>query len=115
MYPRLLLARDLLTKDGVIFISIDDNEQANLKLLCDDVFGEENFISSICVKMSHLSGMKMSHKEKKIPKIKEFVLLYSKNKDDFSLNTVFIPGKWEKVLDRYDYFVDINENISSRS
>lgn len=42
MYPRLLLARDLLSKDGVIFISIDDNEQANLKLLCDDVFGEEN-------------------------------------------------------------------------
>ncbi len=44
MYPRLLLARDLLSKDGVIFISIDDNEQANLKLLCDDVFGEENFV-----------------------------------------------------------------------
>lgn len=45
MYSRLLLARDLLTDDGVIFISIDDNEQANLKLLCDDVFGEENFIA----------------------------------------------------------------------
>ena len=45
MYPRLLLARDLLTDDGVIFISIDDNEQSNLKLLCDDVFGEEHFIA----------------------------------------------------------------------
>ncbi|MCX7998965.1 MAG: site-specific DNA-methyltransferase [Leptospiraceae bacterium] len=44
MYPRLLLARDLLSQDGVIFISIDDNEQANLKLLCDEVFGEENFV-----------------------------------------------------------------------
>ena len=42
MYPRLLLSRDLLTDDGVIFISIDDNEQANLKLLCDSIFGEEN-------------------------------------------------------------------------
>lgn len=42
MYPRLLLARDLLSKDGVIFISIDDNEQANLKILCDEIFGEEN-------------------------------------------------------------------------
>jgi adenine-specific DNA-methyltransferase len=41
----LLLARDLLSNDGVIFISIDDNEQANLKLLCDDVFGEENFVA----------------------------------------------------------------------
>ena len=46
MYPRLLIARDLLKKDGVIFISIDDNEQANLKLLCDDVFGDENFIGT---------------------------------------------------------------------
>ena len=45
MSPRLQLARDLLSKDGVIFISIDDNEQANLKLLCDYVFGEENFVA----------------------------------------------------------------------
>lgn len=47
MYPRLLLARDLLTPDGVIFISIDDNEQANLKLICDSVFGEESFVATI--------------------------------------------------------------------
>lgn len=45
MLPRLLLARDLLSKDGVIFISIDDNEQSNLKLLCDDIFGEDSFIT----------------------------------------------------------------------
>lgn len=44
MYPRLQLARNLLTEDGVIFISIDDNEQANLKKLCDEIFGEENFV-----------------------------------------------------------------------
>lgn len=50
MYPRLLLARDLLTDDGVIFISIDDNEQANCKLICDDVFGEECFVANICHK-----------------------------------------------------------------
>lgn len=47
MYPRLLLARDLLKDDGIIFISIDDNEQANLKLICDDVFGENNFLTCI--------------------------------------------------------------------
>jgi adenine-specific DNA-methyltransferase len=45
MYSRLLIARDVLSKDGVIFISIDDNEQAGLKLLCDEVFGENNFIT----------------------------------------------------------------------
>jgi adenine-specific DNA-methyltransferase len=47
MYSRLLLARDLLSNDGVIFISIDDNEQANLELLCNDIFGEENFLGQI--------------------------------------------------------------------
>lgn len=49
MSPRLQLARELLSKDGVIFISIDDNEQANLKLLCDYVFGEENMVAQIMV------------------------------------------------------------------
>lgn len=46
MYPRLYLARQLLRDDGVIFISIDDNEQAQLKVLCDEVFGEENFVAN---------------------------------------------------------------------
>ena len=53
MYPRLLLARDLLRDDGVIFISIDDNEQANLKILCDEIFGEENFIAQIIWEKVH--------------------------------------------------------------
>ena len=56
MYPRLLLARDLLTDDGAIFISIDDNEQANLKLLCDDVFGEENCLGCICRSTGQTTG-----------------------------------------------------------
>ncbi len=47
MYPRLYLSRNLLREDGVIFISIDDNEAANLKLLCDEVFGEENFVANV--------------------------------------------------------------------
>ena len=79
MLPRLHLAYELLTKDGVIFISIDDNEQANLKLLCDEVFGEENFINCVAVKMSEASGVKMAHTEKKLPKLKEYVLIYKKN------------------------------------
>lgn len=47
LYPRLLLARNLLKKEGIIFISVDDNEQANCKLICDDVFGENNFLTCI--------------------------------------------------------------------
>ncbi|MFM2408812.1 MAG: hypothetical protein RL358_1554, partial [Pseudomonadota bacterium] len=50
MYPRLYLAKQLLRDDGVIFISIDDNEQAQLKVLCDEVFGEENFVGSVAWK-----------------------------------------------------------------
>ena len=47
MYPRLRLLHELLSKDGVIFISIDDNEMANLKLLCDEIFGERNFVANL--------------------------------------------------------------------
>ena len=79
MYPRLLLARDLLSKDGVIFISIDDNEQANLKLLCDEIFGEENFISSFIVIRSEGGGLAkhavIGH---------DYMLVYAKNISDFT-------------------------------
>jgi len=105
MYPRLLLAKDLLKDDGVIFISIDDNEYAQLKLLCDEVLGEENLISTITVKMSHLSGVKMSHRSKKIPKIKEHLLFYAKNKDSIILNDEMIDSSWEEALDRYNGFI----------
>jgi adenine-specific DNA-methyltransferase len=76
MYPRLLLARDLLSKDGVIFISIDDNEQANLKLLCDnDIFGEENFIECLKWKRKKQPSFLATH----TAKVMEYVLVYSKN------------------------------------
>jgi len=57
MYPRLKLARNLLRDDGVIFISIDDNEQANLRRLCDEVFGEQNFIGQMIWKRRASSAM----------------------------------------------------------
>lgn len=74
MLPRLLLARDLLSKDGVIFISIDENEQSNLKLLCDDIFGEENLAGEIIWKNSSKNDeayISMQH---------EYILCYVKNK-----------------------------------
>lgn len=74
MYPRLLLARDLLTDDGVIFISIDDNEQSNLKLLCDDVFGEENFVANIIVQAN-----KRGQTYKQLAKTHEYLFVYTKN------------------------------------
>ncbi|MFN9339484.1 MAG: site-specific DNA-methyltransferase [Candidatus Kapaibacterium sp.] len=74
MYPRLLLARDLLSKEGVIFISIDDNEQANLKLLCDDVFGEENFVGSIV----RATGTTTDQGGSGLGKSFDYLLVYSK-------------------------------------
>src|SRR5690625_3033816 len=76
MYPRLQLARDLLSDDGVIFISIDDNQQANLKLMCDDVFGIENFVSQIIVQSN-----KRGQTYKELAKTHEYLLTYTKNID----------------------------------
>ncbi len=75
MYPRLLLARDLLTPDGAIFISIDDNEQGNLKLLCDDVFGEENLIGVI----SNVNNPKGRSDDKYFATAHEYLLVYKRN------------------------------------
>lgn len=77
MYPRLKVARDLLTDDGVIFISIDDNEQANVKKICDEIFGENNFISQIIWERAFApinlkKHFSVSH---------DYILCYSKNKD----------------------------------
>lgn len=77
MLPRLQLARDLLDKDGVIFISIDDNEVSDLRLLCDDIFGAENFISCLSIE-NNPKGRKNSDF---IAVSSEYCLIYSKNKD----------------------------------
>jgi|SRR5690625_456927 len=73
MYPRLKLARNLMTDDGVIFISIDDNEQANLKKLCDEIFGEENFVNTLIWNKQH------SQQQGVIKRYHESVLIYAKN------------------------------------
>ena len=92
MYPRLKLARDLLTDDGVIFISIDDNEQANLKRLCDEIFGEENFVVNIVWQSKSGGG----HDEKLVVKENEYILLISKNK-----NFVNLGKRIEENNDKY--------------
>ena len=82
MLPRLKLARDLLREDGVIFISIDDNEQANLKILCDEIFGEENFVADFIWK--NKSGG--ANDSKFIAIDNEFILCYAKNIDTLTIN-----------------------------
>jgi adenine-specific DNA-methyltransferase len=75
MYPRLRLARNLLRDDGVIFISLDENEIANLRLLMNDIFGEENFISTICV----VSNWKGRSDDNYIATAHEYLMMYRGN------------------------------------
>ena len=77
LYPRLRLARDLLTDDGVIFISIDDNEQANLKKICDEIFGEKNFIAELPTIMN----LKGNNDEFGFAGTHEYTLVYIKEKN----------------------------------
>jgi adenine-specific DNA-methyltransferase len=85
MYPRLYLARNLLQQDGVIFISIDDNEVANLKLLCDEVYGAENFEGHIHWRRRHNQP---NDKTKMIGLVAEHILCYAKNSSDYKTSGV---------------------------
>lgn len=96
MLPRLSFARDLLTDDGVIFISIDDNEQANLKRLCDEVFGEENFIAQFIwekrVNRENRSETSVRH---------DYVLCYSRNEAESGMHRLHQLPMTEKALANY--------------
>ncbi|GAA0404210.1 site-specific DNA-methyltransferase [Paenibacillus motobuensis] len=76
MYSRLKIARNLLSEDGAIFISIDDNEIINVRRLCDHVFGESNFFAQVIVQSN-----KRGHTYKQISKTHEYLLIYTKNPD----------------------------------
>lgn len=109
IYPRLKLARSLLAEDGVVFVSIDDSESANLKHLLDEVFGEGNFIDTIAVEMSTTSGPKtVNAQQGTIVKNVEFVHVYRKSAAfDAAPHTPLLDG-----VDSYDthYTVWLNED-----
>lgn len=94
MKERLILLKKLLSDDGLIFIQIDDNEQAYLTVLMDELFGRKNHLNTICVKMSEATGVKMTHANKRLPKLKEYILVYKKT--DILINQIKIPKeKWD--------------------
>ncbi len=95
MYPRLYLARNLLREDGLIFISIDDFEFDNLKKVCDDIFGEENFLENIIWKKRYGGGAK----EKHLVSIHEYILCYAR--DIESIEPLFVPQKQESIEHYY--------------
>ncbi|MFP6196608.1 site-specific DNA-methyltransferase [Helicobacter pylori] len=103
MLPRLKLARDLLKEDGVIFISIDDNECANLKILCDEIFGEGNFVA--CLKWKK---KKQPSFLSKVAVILEYILVYAK---DFSLIDKL---GLDNVSDSDKPIINTSNNLSKR-
>ena len=105
MYPRLFLARNLLKEDGVIFVSIDDHEVHNLRLLMDEVFGEENFIDCVIWKKRYGGGAK----EKYLVSVHEYVVMYSRSKLD--VQEITVPTSNESVE---RYYKDRDENYEVR-
>lgn len=81
MRPRIQILRNLLCEEGVIFIQISDEEQAYLKLLCDEVFGRGNFVNMISVNMKNIAGASGGGEDKRLKKNCEYILIYAKNYD----------------------------------
>lgn len=96
MSKRLRIAKQLLSEKGVIFISIDDNEQAQLKLLCDEIFGQENFLGLITRRQS--SGAKNDTGENRVVTTADYLISYAKS--DFSFNPYYVTN--QKTYPRED-------------
>ena len=88
LYPRLRIAKDLLTEDGVIFISIDDNEQENLKKICDEIFGSQNFVFQIAWRRTDNQP-----NIGKIARVKEYILCFAKNISSLGLGKLPLTDK----------------------
>ena len=104
IYPRLKVARDLLTDDGVIFISIDDNEVENLRKVCDEVFGESNFVECLKWKRKKQPSFLAKH----TAKLMEYILVYAANFNSLAKLSI------ETISDSTKKVINITNNISDR-
>lgn len=107
MYPRLRLARNLLTQDGVIFISIDDNEVANLRKICDEVFGEDNFIAEFIWRGGRRNASKY------ISTSHEYLLCYTKSIDFCNIHNVRWYIQKKGLQDIYKKVQEINKKTNN--
>lgn len=104
MYPRLRLARNLLTDDGVIFISIDDNEIHNLRKICDEIFGEDNYIDTLHWKRKKQPSFLAKH----TAKVMEYILIYGKFADSVGKLSI------ENISDETKKVVNLTNHITVR-
>jgi adenine-specific DNA-methyltransferase len=103
MRNRLTVAKELLRHDGIILIQCDDNEQAYLKVLMDELFGLDSFVNTLAIRSSTPSGTKTAHKYKTIIKQKDYIHIYKKSNEIY-LNPQY--SKKEKWDTHFNYFVD---------
>ena len=102
MKPRLELLRKLLSDDGVIFIQLDDNEQAYLKVLCDEIFGRNNYLNTISVKMKNIAGASGGGEDRRLKKNVEYIMVYTKNYDLFKwINNAYDYTELSDLVDNY--------------
>ena len=101
IYTRLMVARSLLTEDGVIFISIDDNEDGNLLKICNEVFGSENFIGQLIHQRAKGGGQ-----AKHIVKGHDYILVYSSNSDALNLARKKVIQKKVETINGVDYIIN---------
>lgn len=104
MYPRLFLAKNLLKEDGVIFVSIDDNEVHNLRMILNEIFGEENFVGVLKWKRKKQPSFLASH----IANIMEYVIVFAKNYDDLESLSI------DETSDVTKKVINVSNNYSSR-
>lgn len=105
IYSRLKLSRNLLRDDGLIFISIDDGEYQNLRKICDEIFGEDNFVDNIIWKKRYGGGAK----EKFLVSLHEYTLVFAKNID--ALENIYVPLTEESIK---RYYTQKDENFKHR-
>ena len=113
MYPRLILARNLLQDDGVIFISIDDHEVHNLKLLMNNIYGEDNFIGHIVVETANgVFGNRATGLKTTLVKTKDYVIVYAKSNSAGNFKPLYMPTN-----ERFDthFSIMLDRNLEKKS
>ena len=122
MYPRLELLRNFLSKDGVIWIQIDDKEGAYLRVICDEIFGRNNFMNSICIKTSDPSGHKTVNPSPYSQT--EYLLMYAANRDLYKYEQRYVESNYDSgynqfIVNRQDNYSDwkvvgLNQFVAER-
>ena len=108
MHDRLVLLRNLLSDNGSIWVQIDDEEQAYLKVLCDEVFGRNNFVNMISVNMKNIAGASGGGEDKRLKKNCEYILIYAKNYTNLdTFRAAYEYTEISELVERYK-----NEGVS---